>query len=184
MLTDLRDIIERIKSGEQDAFRKIVEEFRQPAFSVAFRITCDEEEARDAVQESFIKVWQSIDNYDMERSFSAWLMKIVVNSAIDRKRQMDRHHIVSLDQARKQIEAFRQDTGQETEADNKEMALLINWMAQELPEKQRMVFILRDLQGMESEEVCQVLKMSADSVKSNLYHARSALKDKLTQALK
>ena len=57
MLTDLDKIIERVKKGDQDAFRKLVEEYRQQAFSMAFRIICDEEEARDIVQDSFIKIF-------------------------------------------------------------------------------------------------------------------------------
>lgn len=183
MLTDLRNIIGRVRSGEREAFRGIVEEYRQQAYSVAFRITCDEEEARDAVQESFIKIWENLAQYDMERDFSAWMMKIVVNTSIDRKRQMDRHRLVRLDNAAKVLEVQDPHLFLK-ENDNKEMAALIHWMAGELPEKQQMVFILRDIQGMEAVEVQEILKMSADSVKSNLYLARTAIRAKLEKILK
>ncbi len=98
MLTDLDEIITMVKNGDQAAFRKIVEEYRQQAFSMAFRIVCDEEEARDIVQESFIKIWQKIDTYDMSMKFSTWLYKIVANSAIDRMRQIKRHNLVNIDE--------------------------------------------------------------------------------------
>jgi RNA polymerase sigma-70 factor, ECF subfamily len=150
---------------------------------VAFRITCDEEEARDAVQESFIKIWENLEQYDMDRSFSAWMMKIVVNTAIDRKRQMNRHRMIRLDDAAKVLEAQDPHLFLK-ENDNKEMAALIHWLAEGLPEKQQLVFILRDLQGMESEEVQEILKMSADSVKSNLHIARAAIRAKLEKTLK
>lgn len=183
MLTDLQEIIERVKKGDQAAFRRIVEEYRQQAFSLAFRIMCNEEEARDVVQESFIKVWQKIETYNMTQKFSTWLYKIVANSAIDRLRQIKRHNLINLDKVISKIEYLNLDNMQ-MEIDNKETAQLIRWIAEGLPEKQQMVFILRDLQGVDSSEVRQILNLSENSVKSNLYHARKAIREKLLKAIK
>jgi RNA polymerase sigma-70 factor (ECF subfamily) len=183
MLTDLQEIIERVKKGDQAVFRKIVEEYRQQAFSISFRIMCDEEEARDVVQESFIKVWQKIGTYDMTQKFSTWFYKIVANTSIDRMRQIKRHNLVNIEKVLGAINHLNLDVTQ-TEIDNKETAQLICWMSQGLPEKQQMVFILRDLQGVDSSEVRQILNMSETSVKSNLYHARQAIREKLLKALK
>jgi len=183
MLTDLQEIIERIKKGDQAAFRSIVEEYRQQAFSMAFRITCDEEDARDVVQDSFIKIWQKIETYDMTQKFSTWLYKIVANSAIDRMRQIKRHNLVKIENVMSTIDHINLDITQK-EDDNKETARLIMWLAEGLPEKQKIVFILRDLQGVDSSEVQQILNMSETSVKSNLYHARIAIREKLLKATK
>jgi RNA polymerase sigma-70 factor (ECF subfamily) len=183
MLTDLQEIIERIKKGDQAAFRSIVEEYRQQAFSMAFRITCDEEDARDVVQDSFIKIWQKIETYDMTQKFSTWLYKIVANSAIDRMRQIKRHNLVKIENVMSAIDHINLDITQK-EDDNKETARLIMWLAEGLPEKQKIVFILRDLQGVDSSEVQQILNMSETSVKSNLYHARIAIREKLLKATK
>lgn len=183
MLTDLQEIIERVKKGDQAAFRRIVEEYRQQAFSLAFRIMCNEEEARDVVQESFIKVWQKIETYNMTQKFSTWLYKIIANSAIDRLRQIKRHNLINLDKVISKIEYLNLDNMQ-MEIDNKETAQLIRWIAEGLPEKQQMVFILRDLQGVDSSEVRQILNLSENSVKSNLYHARKAIREKLLKAIK
>jgi len=183
MLTNLQEIIERVKKGDQAAFRKIVEEYRQQAFSMAFRITCDEEEARDVVQESFIKVWQKIGTYDMTQKFSTWLYKIVANSAIDRMRQIKRHNLVNLEKVINTIDQINLENTQ-MEVENKETARLIRWLAEGLPEKQQMVFILRDLQGVDSSEVQQILNMSETKVKSNLYHARISIREKLLKTLK
>jgi len=183
MLTDLQKIIERIKKGDQAAFRIIVDEYRQQAFSMAFRILCDEEEARDIVQLSFIKIWQMIGTYDITQKFSTWMYKIVTNSAIDRLRQIKRHTMVRLDKVITKIESQNLDSMQ-MEADNKETARLISWIAEGLPEKQKMVFILRDVQGIGSSEVQQILNLSETSVKSNLYHARRAIREKLIKEIK
>jgi len=183
MLTDLQEIIERVKKGDQAVFRKIVEEYRQQAFSLAFRIVCDEEEARDVVQDSFIKIWQKMETYDSTQKFSTWLYKIVANSAIDRMRQMKRHNLVNLDKAIKTIDRINLDVTQ-TEIDNKETARLITWISEGLPDKQKIIFILRDLQGVDSSGVQQILNLSETSVKSNLYHARKAIREKLLKAIK
>jgi RNA polymerase sigma-70 factor, ECF subfamily len=183
MLTDLDKIIERIKEGDQAAFRKLVEEYRQQAFSMAFRIVCDEEEARDIVQESFIKIWQKIGTYNMSMKFSTWLYRIVANSAIDRMRQIKRHNHVGLENVIGQIDYMNLDNDQ-TEFDNKETASLIRWLAEGLPEKQQLVFILRDLEGIDSPEVRKILNMSENSVKSNLYHARLAIREKMLKQIK
>jgi RNA polymerase sigma-70 factor, ECF subfamily len=183
MLTDLQEIIGRVKQGDQAAFRRLVEEYRQQAFSMAFRILCDEEEARDVVQDSFIKIWQKIETFDMKEKFSTWLNKIVANSAIDRMRQIKRHKLVNLDKAINTIDHFNLDITQ-TEIDNKETARLITWISEGLPEKQKIIFILRDLQGVDSSEVQQILKLSETSVKSNLYHARRAIREKLLILIK
>jgi RNA polymerase sigma-70 factor (ECF subfamily) len=183
MQTDLDKIIERVKKGDQDAFRKLVEEYRQQAFSMAFRIICDEEEARDIVQDSFIKIWQKIGTYDMSMKFLTWLYRIVANSAIDRMRQIKRHNMVNLENAIGKIDLQNLDIAR-SEADNKETARLIRLLAEGLPEKQQIVFILRDLEGIDSPEVRKILNMSETSIKSNLYHARIAIREKLLKESK
>jgi RNA polymerase sigma-70 factor (ECF subfamily) len=183
MLTDLQEIIEKVKKGDQAAFRKLVEAYQQQAFSMAFRILCDEEEARDIIQESFIKIWQKIDTYNMTMNFSGWLNKIVANSAIDRMRQIRKHNMVDVDKAIVKIDQLNHAITQ-TELDNKETANLIRWLAEGLPEKQKLVFILRDLEGIDSPDVMNILKMSETSVKSNLYHARIAIREKLIISIK
>jgi len=183
MLTNPDKIIEKVKNGDQGAFRKIVEEYRKQAFSMAFRIVCDEEEARDIVQESFIKIWQKIGTYDMSMKFSTWLCKIVANSAIDRMRQIRRNNHVNLENVIGKIDHLNLENTQ-SEVDNKETASIIRWLAEGLPEKQQIVFILRDLEGIDSPEVCEILNMSENSVKSNLYHARIAIREKLLKELK
>jgi RNA polymerase sigma-70 factor (ECF subfamily) len=182
MLTDFQEIIDRIKKGDQAAFRRIVEDYRQQAFSMAFRILCNEEEARDIVQESFVKIWQKIGTYDMTQKFSTWMYKIVANGAIDRLRQIKKHKQVNLEKVIMKIDYQNLELTQ-IEDDNKETAQLISLLAEGLPEKQQMVFILRDLQGVDSAEVRQILNLSETSVKSNLYHARKAIKEKLLKAI-
>jgi RNA polymerase sigma-70 factor (ECF subfamily) len=176
------DIIKKVRSGDRRAFRVLVEKFQQYAFNIAFRILCDEDEAKDAVQEGFIKIWQRINDFDGNSKFSTWMYRIVTNKAIDRLRSINRENLISIDSV---IEKYgiqsEEDPGRNM--DNREMGRLIQVISEDLPEKQRLVFIMRDLQGMDSADVQEILGLSETAVKSNLYHGRQAVKQKLTRLI-
>jgi len=180
MQEDLSQIIGRIKNGEQAAFRWLVENYQQPAFSLAFRISCNEDDAKDIVQESFIKIWRKIESYRENSSFISWMFKIVANSAIDKIRLQKRFNSISIDQHHETNLSINHDW--EKEIDNKEMGNLINTLAEGLPEKQRLVFVLRDIQGLSSKETGDILELSDSVIKSNLYHARTAIRNKLLKS--
>ena len=182
MQFEIEKIIKEIKDGKQDAFRKLVEEYQQYAFNLAFRILCDEEEARDTVQDSFIKIWRKINEYDTNIKFTTWMYKIVTNTAIDRIRSIKRQKSVNIDEVSEKLYQM-QDESTEVNLNNKEMADIIKTLANDLPEKQKMVFVLRDLQDLNSQEVETILEINETQVKSNLYHARKTIKEKLTEII-
>ncbi len=182
MPENLQETIGSIRKGDRTAFKKLVEMYQQPAFRLAFRILGNEEEAKDTVQDSFIKIWQKIGSYDSSREFIPWMYRIVANTAADRLRSMRRHVMVPIDLvAEKRMTLQQRDQG--TPADNHDLAVLITGLAGMLPEKQKMVFILRDVEGMSSEEVETITELTADAVKSNLYHARKSVRERLFKIL-
>ena len=182
MPQNLQEIIERTRNGDHTAFRKIVTMYQQPAYRFAFRILGNEEEARDAVQESFIKIWQKIGSFDTSKELIPWMYRILANTATDRWRKIHRHEMVPIDQASQKLEAVLQNNST-TMAANQELAMLIKGLADMLPEKQKLVFILRDIEGMASEEVEAITEMTETSVKSNLYHARKRVREQLLRIL-
>ena len=183
MPEDISHIIKRIKKGDQLAFKWLVENFQQSAFSLAFRIICNEEDARDIVQESFIKIWKKIESFKEKSSFISWMFKIVANSSIDKLRQQKRTNSVSIDQFSENIinSSFN---NWENELDNKELGNVINLLSEGLPEKQRLIFVLRDIQGLSSKETGNILNLPDTIIKSNLYHARIAIRSKLLESQK
>lgn len=175
---DLTKIIKEVRSGSHEAFKQLVEHYQEYTFRLAFKIVCNENDAKDVVQDSFIKVWRNINSYKPSAKFSTWLYKIVTNTAIDLHRKQDRNTGLDINEPKNLIHALSSDNpGKKLE--NLELGSILQEVAGELPEKQRMVFVLRDLQGMESQEVQQILEMTETVVKSNLYHARKAIKEKL-----
>jgi RNA polymerase sigma-70 factor (ECF subfamily) len=173
-----QEIITRIIAGDQDAFREVVEYYQHQAFSLTFRILADEEEAKDAVQEGFIKIWQNMRSYNSANEFTSWMYRIMANCAIDRYRKLKRQNELAIDLF-PETSMAGSSGDPNASMDNQEIARTIRSLAGKLPEKQQLVFILRDIQGMESVEVQTVLGISEANVKSNLYHARKSIREKI-----
>jgi RNA polymerase sigma-70 factor (ECF subfamily) len=166
--------------GDLLAFRQLVELHQQYAFSLAFRIVCDEDDARDIVQETFIRVWSHLKDYVPEAKFTTWLYKIVVNLSYDRlKGEGRRRRLFTV--ISKASDRDLQVGGPSAEAalENRDLADKIRSIAKGLPLRQRMVFVLRDLQDLSVEEVAEVLEMSHESVKTNLCYARRHIRLRL-----
>jgi RNA polymerase sigma-70 factor (ECF subfamily) len=175
----LLQIIKLSQNKDQKAFEKLVVHYQSYAFSLAFKLVCDEEEAKDIVQESFIRVWKNLGKFKLETKFTTWLYKIVFNLSLDKlKANKRRKGIISESE---HTILFEKIGGEhpETEMVNKDLAEIIKSLAEDLTPKQRVVFILRDLQGAEMDEISEITSMSKGTVKSNLYYARLNIREKL-----
>ncbi len=179
MLSGISEIIQQVKLGNHTAFKMLVESYQLYAYRLAFRILCDNEEAKDVVQDSFIKIWKKINSFDSKHKFTTWMYKIVTHTAIDRYRAITKSSKVNLEEVSFSFDTIS-DHNLLIDFENRQLGEMIKYLADNLPEKQRLVFVLRDLQGMDSIEVQEILDMSATMVKSNLYNARKVMKQKLT----
>jgi len=165
-------LIESCIKGDVHAFRVLVERLQTYAYTLAFRILLNEEEAKDAIQDSFIKVWKNLGSYNGKYLFTTWMYRIVVNTCIDRLKEIKKHSEIYSD-------SISESSNAEDSIINRELAKQIRQLSKELPQKQRIIFILYDLQGLSLDEASEVLKMSKGLVKSNLYYARKSIKEKL-----
>ena len=175
-------IIDRSKQGDVWAFRQLVESYQQYAFSLAFRIVCDEDNARDIVQEAFIRVWKHIGEFMPEVKFTTWLYKIVVNVSYDHlKGERRRKRLFMRISQVPSFDHHPDGPAADISLMNKDLADKIRAVAQKLPFKQRMVFVLRDLQDLTVEEVAEILETSRESVKTNLCYARRNIRLRLNR---
>ncbi len=175
---EIHSITNKVNQGDLKAFQFLVESHQQYAFRLAFRILCNEDDASDAVQDAFVKVWKKINTYTPHMKFINWLSKIVVNTAIDHLRRNSRHKETSLDAVLNTHNEFS-DWSIEEQMENKQLGELINGLTESLPGKQKAIFTLRDIEGMTAVDVAEVLDIPESSVKSNLYHARKRIGNKL-----
>ncbi len=172
------DIIKQAKAGSTKAFEIIVEDHQAFAFRVAFRFVGRIMETEDIVQESFISLWKNFDRYRAEVKLTTWLYRIIVNKCLDYLKSAS----VKQNKNRVDMELAHTKadyTTPEIELQNKELMKVVHEATELLTPKQRAVFVLRDLEGLDVSEVCSILSISAGNLKSNLYYARVAMSVKL-----
>ena len=164
------DIISRCQQGDKDAFRWVVQTHQRMIFSLALKMLCDEEEAKDMVQETFIRVWQSIKGFDTQKTFSTWVYTIASRLCIDRLKRARK--VVALPEDELVLRRFASDGDEQLSLENKEWVSIVRTLAENLSDKQRLVFTLCQLEGLPSAEVEHITGLDARQVKSNLYVAR------------
>ncbi|MDR0205746.1 MAG: RNA polymerase sigma factor [Bacteroidales bacterium] len=166
--------IDLCKHGNTDAFKYVVCEYQQLVYTLAFRILCNETDAEDATQDTFIKIWQNIKKYKQQYKFSTWIYKITTHVCYDKLRS--KQHIISEELT--DFVSFSEEN-QEDLLHNKELKKLITKLSSGLSPKQKLLFILSDLEDLKSEEIVVITELSAAKIKSNLYLARKYIKSKI-----
>lgn len=170
-------MITRCQQGDKDAFRWVVQTHQRMLFSLALKMLCDEEEAKDIVQETFIRVWQRIRDYNPDRTFSTWIYTIASHLCLDRLKRANR--IVAVPDDELVVRRFASDSDSQRVLENQEWVALVRTMAEGLSDKQRLVFTLCQLEGLSSEEAQEITGLDARQVKSNLYAARQTIRKRL-----
>lgn len=178
------DVLQQCKNGNTLAFREIVKKYERYAYILAFRNLLDEDDAKDVVQESFIRVWKHIKLFNNQVKFTTWLYRIVVNLCYDRLKAIKRKEKVMINKSEYHKIFFSLESDPEKIIDNKQLAGIIGNLAEHLSFKQRIIFILRDIQELSIEEVSAILNMSKNAVKTNLVYARKNIREKLERYLK
>lgn len=153
--------------------RRDILPLKNPMYRLALRITLSSQEAEDVVQDVIIKLWNMRDRFDDVDNLGAFAMRMTRNLALDRQR-MRANHTESLDVAMERPQA------EDTRSDAQEQVETIRTMMQLLPEKQRSAMQLRDFEGYSYKEIAEMLAMTEDQVKVNIFRARQFIKTKLT----
>jgi len=168
------NLIKRSAEGDHQAFRQLVEAHQNLAYSIAFRFTQDENESEDIVQDAFVRLWKNLPKYNAEFRFKTWLSRIVTNLCLDYLKSGRKKKIMGEKNIKGNEPAISEDR-----LEHEELRLIVFRLAEQLTEKQKAVFVLRDLEQLTPEEVCQTLEMSPGNMKSNLYYARLKIKEGL-----
>jgi RNA polymerase sigma-70 factor (ECF subfamily) len=178
------DVLQQCKNGNTLAFREVVRKYERYAYILAFRNLLNEDDAKDVVQESFIRVWKHIRLFDNRIKFTTWLYRIVVNLCYDSlKTKKRKEKVITTNMEYLEILCDPENNLDKNVGD-KQLAEIIESLAENLSFKQRLVFILRDLQELSIAEVSAILNMSKNSVKTNLVFARKNIRQKLEKYLR
>jgi len=174
------DLIEKSLRGDGSAYRKLVEAFQSMIYRVSFRMLADEEEAKDVVQETFIKAWENLLKFNTSMKFSTWLYKIATNNCLDRlKSSRYREKQQSIDINSINVINEAKENTIESNMINRELVILIKFLTKNLSPKQKVVFTLHEIEGYNNEEVKEITGFSNAKIKSNLYLARKTIRERL-----
>lgn len=170
--------IAEAKTGDKDAFAKLVEKYQRPVYSVCYRMLGTPTAAEDAAQEAFIRVYQALDRYDSNRSFATWILSIASNYSID---QLRKKKVIVLSMDNKKYGWMAPpDPGPSPEkaALDKEKNALVQAILSDLPETDRAAVILQFWHDYSYDEIAETLGLSSSAVKSRLFRARRVMAEK------
>jgi RNA polymerase sigma-70 factor (ECF subfamily) len=187
-LEDVR-LISAFLSGEKEAFDKLVLKYKDRVFNSCYRLLGDYEEANDCAQEVFVKVYRALKNFRSESRFSTWLYRIAANASKNRLASSEYRHArraARIDDPRDDedraslVAEIRDDSLSPLRMlEEEEKERLIQSAIYSLPEEQRMVVVLRCVEGLSYEEVAKVTGHNIGTVKSKLARARERLRARL-----
>jgi len=188
--TDEMALVRAAKQGDVTAFEELVRRYDRNVFRIANHITHNAEDAEDVVQEAFLKAYQNLARFQEQSKFYTWLVRIAVNEALMKLRRRRSDKTVSMDQ---DIET-EEDTipreiadwapNPEQQFKQEELKEILQKTIQGLPPSFRTVFVLRDVEGLSTEETAEALELSIPAVKSRLLRARLQLRERLNKYFK
>src|SRR5689334_17009975 len=183
-------LVEAAKKGDIGAFEELVRRYDRNVFRIAQHITQNREDAEDVVQDAFLKAYGNLAQFQGQSKFYTWLVRIAVNEALMKLRRRRPERTVSLDQ---DVETD-EDTiprevadwspNPEQQYNQAELRELLQKTIQGLPAGFRTVFVLRDVEGLSTEETAEALGLSIPAVKSRLLRARLQLRERLNKYFK
>jgi len=171
-----RDWIRYAQDGDEEAFAQLVRRHSGGLHRAVARILGDESEAWDIVQTAFLKAWQRLDRYDSRYSFTTWLYRIGTNLAIDLLRSRSSRERTHAAHTEHRLRLVGTGEGAGLRADSNEADRILGELVGVLTPQQRSAFVLREMQGLETAEVAEVMGCSATTVRNHIFQARKALR--------
>ena len=188
--SDEMALVHAAKAGDVSAFEQLVKRYDRNVFRIANHITQNREDAEDVVQEAFLKAYSHLDRFQENSKFYTWLVRIAVNESLMKLRRRKTSKTVSMDE---DVETEEGSVPREIAdwAPNPEQLYkqgelneILSKTINGLPSSFRTVFVLRDVEGLSTEETAEMLELSVPAVKSRLLRARLQLRERLNRYFK
>ena len=180
-----RTLLRRLRDRDERAFRELVETHRDRVFNITYRMLGDRAEAEDVAQEVFISVFKTIDTFRAEAKFSTWLYRVTVNHCKNRIKYLARRH----DRDRDELDETSHETNgaaglprpaqPDRALEGAQLEVLLQEAIAHLDDDQRVVVVLRDVEDLSIEEICEITGLPDGTVKSRLHRARLVLRKRL-----
>jgi RNA polymerase sigma-70 factor (ECF subfamily) len=186
-VSDELQLVRAAKDGDVSAFEKLVKRYDRNVFRIANHITHSREDAEDVVQEAFLKAYSNLEKFQEQSKFYTWLVRIAVNEALMKLRKRRPERFVSLDEdVKTEDDSLPREVADwspnpEQLYNQEELRDILSRTIQGLPPTFRTVFVLRDVEGLSTEETAEALELSVPAVKSRLLRARLQLRERLNR---
>lgn len=183
-------LVRAAKAGDLSAFEQLVKRYDRNVFRIAQHITQNREDAEDVVQDAFLKAFENLEQFQEQSKFYTWLVRIAVNEALMKLRRRRTGRTVSLDEDIKTEEdSIPREVADwapnpEQMYNQGELREILARTIQGLPPSFRTVFVLRDVEGLSTEETAEALELSIPAIKSRLLRARLQLRERLNRYFK
>lgn len=183
-----KELLRKSKQGHLASFEELISTHQQKVYNIALRMLANEQDAFDASQEVFIKVYRNLDKFQENSSFSTWLYRITTNTCLDMLRKnKEKKNEISMDspmefedrEASFQLEDKKADVEEEILKRERRQALYA--ALEQLNEEHKKMIVLRELQGMSYQEIADITGTNIGTVKSKINRARISLKNSLLQ---
>ena len=175
----LAAIVERAKQGDPSAFEQIIDCYQRKVMTTSWRMLGNQEDAQEAAQEVFLRAYRYLSGFKPDQDFGGWLYRIIVNVCRDYARKRgSRHQFASFEGEREAgtFESLASDEDVEANAIRSQQRALIAEALDTLSTKERAALVLRDLEGLSTEEVARILGSSQTTVRSQISAARTKIK--------
>jgi RNA polymerase sigma-70 factor (ECF subfamily) len=178
-MMDDREAVRAARSGDEDAFAHLVRRHSGGLHRAVARIVRDDTEAWDVVQMAFVRAWERLDRYNEKWSFATWLYRIGTNLAIDLVRSRSSREKAHRAGTEHRLRLVGESAPASDLADHREVDRLLGQLVGSLTPQQRSAFVLREVEGMETAEVAEILGCSSTTVRNHVFQARKILRKEL-----
>ncbi len=182
-----QEIIELAQKGDRKALSELVKQYEQTVYNFSFKICRHRDRAEHTMQETFLSMVKNIHQFSGDSKLSTWLYRVVANHCLMLARSENKYGFTSLDDEDSLIdESSIADwkVTPEKVTENKELKIILDEAIQKLAPEYRIVFLLRDVEGLSTEETAKIVELSVPAVKSRLHRARAFLRNELNERLK
>jgi RNA polymerase sigma-70 factor (ECF subfamily) len=195
-LADLSDdqLVSRARAHDVAAFEELIGRHEEKIYRLAMRFVRNETDAAEILQETFLSAWRNLDGFEGKSQFASWLYRVAVNAALMLLRSQKRHPQVAVDDVTPETlgEAARDASPglgagtdwsrrPDEQFQSEELRHQIQVAVDQLPESQRSVFLMRDVDGLSTEETAELLDVTIPTVKTRLHRARLTLREAITR---
>jgi RNA polymerase sigma-70 factor (ECF subfamily) len=176
-----RALIERVLNGDLDAFEPLITPYRQPLLSLAYRITRNWEDAKETSQETFLRAFKYLGKVDVRRSFRNWIYQILINTARHLKNKQAVQDRLRLDLPVDKVPTTSSEGNPEEHQLDQELRSQLMDCLDGLTDREKEVFLLRDIEGLNIKESAHVLGCSSVSIRVHLSAARRKIQERIKE---